>query len=538
LRPGPAGPGLRPVAELRLLLYWRRLRGRGGTAEAVATFALFGIAIPSALLFSGLLGAASFRAARAGAGLRLDAPVTALFFGVWQAWTALALAMPEREAFDLRRFLAYPVRPGRIYLLGMASGLLGDPFAAFWLLLLGGAFAGAALGRFGAWLLPLGAVLAAFAVATVALIALLQEAFSRLARQRHFRELALVAGVGGWALLALAARQPAAELLRALKAVHWAFFPPALAAAAGRQLFADRLLPAMPWLAALVAGALACGWLAYSLAIATARAGGDEGRLSTGPAGVRVPRLLPERLGPLFEKEWRYLARHPVARVALLLSPALAAVVGWKVAPLVPAEAGEVLRALPLFGLAAYVHMALQVFWLNAFGWDRGGARAAFLAPVSARAMLAAKNGAVALLSALLFAASAAAYAGAAGWPPAWAALGAAVLHVGMAPFLHGAGNLVSILNPRAAPFALQRGGALPALSSLAGMAIVSGTTGIFALPVFLALRLDSPWVLVSGWLALGALGWAAWAWTLPRAGRLLERRREALLREICGDAT
>ena len=77
-----------------------------------------------------------------------------------------------------------------------------------------------------------------------------------------------------------------------------------------------------------------------------------------------------------------------------------------------------------------------------------------------------------------------------------------------------------------------------PPPSALAGMAIVSGTTGIFALPVFLALRLDSPWVLVSGWLALGALGWAAWAWTLPRAGRLLERRREALLREICGDAT
>jgi ABC-2 type transport system permease protein len=525
------------VAELRLLLSWRRLRGRGGTAEAVATFALFAFAIPSALLFAGLLGAASMRAARVGGGLRLDAPVTALFFGVWQAWTALALAMPERDALDLRRFLAYPVRPARLYLLGMASGLVGDPFAAFWLVLMGGAYAGAAVGRFGPWLVPLGAVLLAFAAATVALVSLLQEVFSRLARQRYFREVTILVGVAGWALLALGARQSASELLRTLKAIQWVLFPPALAAAAGRALYAGRVLEAMPWLAALATATLACGWLAYRLALGTARGGGDEGRLSSAPAGVRVPRLMPERLGALFEKEWRYLARHPVARVQLLVAPALAAIVGFKVLPLVPEEAGEVVRALPLFGLAAYVHLALQVFWLNAFGWDRGGARALFLAPLAPRAVLAAKNGAVAVLSALFFVAAGAAFVGAAGWPPAWALVGAVTLHLGMAPFLHGAGNLVSILNPRAAPYALQRGGSLPALSSLGGMAIVSGTTGLFALPVLLALRLDSPWTLVAGWLALAAMGWAGWAWSLPRAGRLLVRRRESLLAEICGEA-
>jgi ABC-2 type transport system permease protein len=518
------------------LLFWRRLRGRGGTAEAVATFALFALAIPSALLFSGLLGAGSMRAARAGAGVRLDVPVTALFFGVWQAWTALALAMPERDALDLRRFLAYPVRPARIFLLGVASGLAGDPFAAFWLLLMGGAFAGAAVGRFGLWLVPLGAVLLAFAAATVALISLLQELFSRLARQRYFRELTILVGVAGWVLLALGARQSAGELIRAIQAVQWVLFPPALAAAAGRHLYAGRVLAAMPWLAALLAATLACGWLAYRLALGSARSGGDEGRLASGPAGVRVPRLFPERLGALFEKEWRYLARHPVARVQLLVAPALAAIVGFKVVPLVPAEAGEVVRALPLFGLAAYVHLAMQVFWLNGFGWDRGGARTLFLAPLAPPAVLAAKNGAVAALSALFFLAAGAAYVGAGGWPPAWAVLAAVALHLGMAPFLHGAGNLVSILNPRAAPYALQRGGSLPALSSLGGMAIVSGTTGVFALPVLLALRLDSPWTLVAGWLGLAALGWAGWAWSLPRAGRLLLRRREPLLAEICGE--
>ena len=43
---------------------------------------------------------------------------------------------------------------------------------------------------------------------------------------------------------------------------------------------------------------------------------------------------------------------------------------------------GEVVRALPLLAFAVYTHLATQVFWLNAFGWDRGGARLLFLAPL------------------------------------------------------------------------------------------------------------------------------------------------------------
>ena len=68
--------------------------------------------------------------------------------------------------------------------------------------------------------------------------------------------------------------------------------------------------------------------------------------------------------------------------------PAFAGFIGWKVAPAIPEEAGEVVRVLPLLGFALYAHLATQPFWLNAFGWERGGGRAWFLAPVAAARLL------------------------------------------------------------------------------------------------------------------------------------------------------
>jgi len=535
---GPGRAGLRTLAELRMLLFWRRLRGRGRTAELVATAALFLLAVPLGLLFAGFLGAASYRAVRAGAGLTVDLAAAALFFGIWQAWTAVGLALSEGDALDLRRTLVYPVSPGRMYALGLLTGLAGDPFAAFWLLLLSGAFAGAAAGRFGLWLLPLGALFLAFAAATVALVALARELLSRMARGRWFREAAVLAGVAGWALLIWATRFPMKAWLPVARKVQWILFPPALAAAAGRHLYAGRVLPALPYLAALLAAAAACGFAAYRVALHTARSGGEEGRVRAGVGGGRLARLLSELLGPLAEKELHYLARHPAMRVSALVVPALAGLIAWKVLPQVPEEAGEVVRALPLFGIAAYVHLVLQVFWLNAFGWDRGGARVLFLAPLAPGAVLAAKNGAAALAAALLFLLAAAVYVTAGVTPPGWALAAALALHLGMAPWLFAAGNLVSIANPRSAPFALQRSGSLPALSALGGMAITTGATGLFGLPVLAALHWESEWLLLGAWVALGAAGWAAWRWSLPRAGRLLQQRREELLAEVTGDAT
>jgi ABC-2 type transport system permease protein len=180
--------------------------------------------------------------------------------------------------------------------------------------------------------------------------------------------------------------------------------------------------------------------------------------------------------------------------------------------------------------------MVPQDLWLNAFGWDRGGARALFLAPLEPRRVLAGKNLAMAAYATALLAGAAAAAVAAGGWPPTWALAGAAALHLALGPMLLGAGNLVSIWNPRASGFTLRRAKNLPALSGLAGMAIVSGAVGLLALPALLAARLDEPWVLVGGWVAAAAAAWAAYLTTLRRVGALLEARRERLLAEVCGD--
>ncbi|HEY7726328.1 MAG TPA: hypothetical protein VH880_13405 [Anaeromyxobacteraceae bacterium] len=532
---GPRLPGLAPLLELRFRLLVRRLQDAGGPAEGVARVITWVLVLPAALVFAGLVAAGSFRTARAGVGLRVDVPVAAMFFGIWQAWTAVALVLADRESLDLRRFLGYPLRPGRVWLLGLVAGLVGDPFAVFWLTLLVGAFAGAMAARPGAWLLPLGLDLALFAAASAALIALLEELLGRLSRLRLLRELAIVAGLAGWIGLAAASRASWPELLAVLRRARWVFFPPALAAGAAQHLYAGRVVPALPFLAALAAAAAATGWLAWRLALRAALSGETGAAPPRSGAGAAPGRAWPGFVGPVVEKELRYLLRHPVGRIGLLLVPALGGLAAWKLAPLLPPDA-PVLRALPLFGLTVLAWMVPQDLWLNAFGWDRGGARALFLAPLEPRRVLAGKNLAMAAYATALLAGAAAAAVAAGGWPPTWALAGAAALHLALGPMLLGAGNLVSIWNPRASGFTLRRAKNLPALSGLAGMAIVSGAVGLLALPALLAARLDEPWVLVGGWVAAAAAAWAAYLTTLRRVGALLEARRERLLAEVCGD--
>ncbi|HSN91189.1 MAG TPA: hypothetical protein VLS93_08160 [Anaeromyxobacteraceae bacterium] len=528
---------LRALLELRLLLLWRRLRGRGGVPELVAKIVLYAVAVPAALLFGAAAGLAAWRAARTGSGLMVDATVTALFFGVWQTWTAVGLSLAERDALDLRRLLVYPIRPGRVWTYGLSASLLADPFAVFWCTVLLGSLAGAAVGRPGGWILLLATTMAAFAMATVALVALIQELLGRLLRRKRSRDLAIAAvyvGMAlGLALLSGVGRTGAFEVLRAVGRLRWIAFPAALATEAARRLYRHDAGGALPWLVALLALGLAAAWLAFRLALGSARSGAEASAAGPGPGRGWG---LPGAGGALLEKEVKYLLRHPLASVLALVLPALSAFVAWKVAPRIPEEAGEVVRALPLFGFVLYTHMATQPFWLNAFGWERGGVRVLLLAPIRAGRAVGAKNAAAYLFALAVFAACAGAAIAVGGAPPGWALWAAFALHAGLAPWLFAAGNLVSILNPRAAPVNLHRGGALSAVSGFAGMAILSAAAGLFSLPVLLALRLDEPWALVGSWAALGLAGLALYRWSLPRAGALLERRREFLLAAVSGD--
>jgi ABC-2 type transport system permease protein len=533
---------LAAVAELRARLLLRRLRGKGGLAEGVALGVLFLLAVPLGLVFAAAIGAGSYRAARTGHGLRVDVALAAILFGLWQSWTALSLTLNDRDGLDLRRFLVYPVPPGRIYLLGVASGIAGDPIGLFWLILLCGVWGGAALARPGPWLALLAVALLLFAVATVFLVALLQELLSSVLRRRRLREVAIGLSfvAAGWAVAAASGGGPRSwrEALPALKAVQWAAFPAALANAAAVRLYGGDLPGALPPLGALALATLATGLVAYRLALAAAREGGEggEARGEARPGRGMWLGPLRGRFAALVEKEVKYIVRHPLARIYAVIVPGFAALVAWKVEPAIPREAGEVLRALPLFGFAVYTHLVLQIFWLNGLGWERGGARTFYLAPVGLADVLAAKNAALYAFSLGVFLAAGAASLAIGGRPPGWAVAGALALHAGLAPILYGLGNVVAVLNPRAAPFAVQRNGSLSWLSGLAGMAILSLACGAFSLPVLLALRLESPWLVPGAWTALGVAGLWAYRRTLPVAGRLMESRRDALLPVVCGD--
>jgi ABC-2 type transport system permease protein len=526
------------LVELRALLAWRRLRGTRGTAEGVALFVLFLLAVPGSLAAAALVGVGSWRAAESGGGLRTTLAIAAIFFGVWQTWTAVGLSLADRDPLDLRRFLVYPIAPRRVWSVGLLGGAVADPFTIFWINLLLGAFLGAAVARPGAWLLPLGATLVAFAAATAALVALVQEVGGRFARSRWFRELVIIAALVGWAALLVttgfAAESPRA-LADVLTRVQWIAYPPALAAAAARPLYAGRPDEAWPWIAALTASALLTGFAAYRLALAAARSGGEG--VAVRASGARVsPGILGRVMSPLVEKELRYLARNPAVRVYSVVLPIVTAIVAWHLQRKPMAGSAELSAALPVLVIAAYVHLVSQAFWLNAFGWEHGGARTLFLAPLSGETVLRARNRALAYTSLLLFLVSAGAAVSVAGWPPAWALFGAVALHLGLAPAVHGAGNVVSILNPRAVALGARRGAPIPPLSSLGGLVIISGVAGIFGAPVLLGVWSGSPWAMAVCWAALALATYAVYRLTLPRVAGLLERRREEVLAAVCGD--
>ncbi len=535
---------LRALVELRARLLWRRFTSRGGIAEGVASVVLLAIAVPVGIAFSVAVGFGSYQAVKAGGGLRSDVGAAAVFFGLWQTWTAVSLTLNDREGLDLRRFLVFPIPPGRVYAMSLLTGILGDPMGVVWGAMLGGVFVGAAVARPGGWLALFLLVLAAFAVATVVFVALVQELLSAVLSTRRLREWAMLGSVGAsvgiLVVLLWSADRPfraAVDVLPTLQVLQWLAWPAAFPAAAARALFAGHAAASLPWIAGLVLGTGLSAWLAYRIAVAQARGAGSSGEGTAGRAGPVGLGWRGGRFGALVEKEARYLYRQPLARVDALLAPVLMAVVALKVEPRIPIEAGEVVRALPLFGAALYAHLLLQAFWLNAFGWERGGARGFFLAPLDLASVLRAKALVLHAYSLLLFLASAGVMTAVGkGSAPGWAFAGALVLHAATAPWLLLAGYLVSILRPRAASFAIQRSSAVSAFSGLIGMGILSTVLGLFSLPALLAVRSESPSALVLGWGGLGLLG--AWAFrkAIPLEARLLADRRDEFLPAVCGD--
>lgn len=534
---GGAGGTLAAFAELRIRLLWRRLRGRAGVPELVSRVVIWLVVLPLGFAFAGATGFAAWRGVRIGSGLETTLAASTLLFGTWTAWTAMALTVTEREAVDLARFLIYPVPPWKISAYSLLASVVGDPFAFFWCQMLLGAFVGAAVARPGPWLFLLALAFLLFVVATVALVAVLQELLARFLRKRGAKEVgiaAIYAGLAGLIGWATTSHRTVFEAFRRVGSLRWVLAPPALAEGAVTALYIGRPAASLPWLAGLAGAAFGLAFLAHRLALADALSGrGGENSVAANGASAWH---LPGRFGILLEKEGKYLLRNPLAGVLALVVPSVAAVVAWKIVPHLPDEAGDAIRVLPLVAFAMYAHLVSEVFYLNAFGWERGGARIYFLAPLRLEGVLLAKNLVAYSFSFVLFLTSFLLVSSVGGKAPSFAFPAALALHAGMAPYLAGAGNFVSVLNPKVIPFNVQRGGSLSPLSALAGVALISGVSALFAVPVLVALRLESPSFLVAAWSALGFVGAVAYRYSLPRAAALLRARKEAFLDAIAGD--
>ena len=259
----PAGSGRRPspllaFAELRARLLLRRLRGRGGIPELVARIALF--------VGGGARGARLRRPRRRG---RLEGgprrPRAAARTSPWRRSSSASGRRGPRSrsrSRSARRSTcaassSTQSRPGGVFAYGLAASVIGDPFAMFWSLMLGGAFLGGALARPGAWVLLLALAYALFVVATASFVALLQELLARLLRGRRVRELAIASVYLGTALLVVfmsGGPRAALQAFRVLAYVRWIAFPAALAERAVVNLYAARTGAALGWLLLLALG--------------------------------------------------------------------------------------------------------------------------------------------------------------------------------------------------------------------------------------------------------------------------------------------
>jgi hypothetical protein len=325
------------------------------------------------------------------------------------------------------------------------------------------------------------------------------------------------------------------EVIRMLSRLRWIAFPPALTYEAAKLLYSGRVWAGLVWLSVLLVATGIAGFMAFRLALSSAQAGGEPTVAIAADRSVRFP-LLRGRFGALLEKDLKLLVRHPLARIYTIIIPGLAAVVAWRITAYMPEDARELARALPLLGLAIYVPLMLQPFWLNGLGWERGGARLLCLAPLRGSEVVLSKNVAIFLFSLAIFAISAAISAVVGEAPPAWAWLSGFALQIGVAPVLFGLGNLVTLMNPKAASFGVHRGANISALSGLLGLIILTLTSGLFGLPVVVALGIDSLWLVPACWACLGLLSFGIYWMTLPAVGRLWERRKEEILTIVCGD--
>lgn len=249
-----------------------------------------------------------------------------------------------------------------------------------------------------------------------------------------------------------------------------------------------------------------------------------------------------QRAGPrphaLLLREWLDLWRNPRARL-LAAVPFLMAILLKLLSgrSLFLYALGPSADAWLLGGLALYGAVVIaSTFAQNTFAYDGHGFAAFLAAPMSAGDVMRAKNRVHALAAlglGLLVVAFYVAYFRAGGLPEVVLAV---VAMLSLLPVLLTAGNFLSLYFPVKFHASLKRRDKLPFAASMLGVAAASAGAAPFAW----ALRLGGS--ARPGWGAVGLLavsaagGWALYALTLPVTLRLLDARRELVLRAVTRD--
>jgi ABC-2 type transport system permease protein len=567
----PPGHTFRLVLGLRFILFARRL-GRRGLLGAVLGGLL------SAGLSGGLGLAAWWLFARVEAiaqqpvwmafSLGLFCFLLGLF---WVIWPVIAARVDE--AYEMGRFIHFPIRPLRLYGLQSLVGLV-EPAAVFFYPILLGAQLGLAASLEPGWPAALGLslcfVFMCAATGRCLLNLMLNVMTSRRSGEILFAGLLLALGLAAllppvdasWLFARLGGfgAEPRDLALLANTARAVAATPPGLLAR-GLAAAADGQTAA-----ALGAGALmlACGGAAWLLGLWLLL------RFYRGGRGLA---LWPERRSPGNErrspgndrrsrrrKRWRRRWLGPVRR--LWPSGPLAAIAAKEVVTLARNPKGRLLFAVPFFLLiilkiigagqllrylwgdawaaglwsllGAYVLSVLggQLFG-NGFGYDGWAVRWVFWAPLRPRQWLLGRNLGQGLFAGVQFAGLGALLYGL--LPDA----GPRLLALPLCGFAFGlsvllaVGDLVSLRFPRRFHFSLARRDR-PAAGAffwmLAALALCS-----LALLAVLGLAGRSPLALHLGLLGLVGLGGAVFAGLLPRASRRLASERERLIAAVSG---
>lgn len=544
---------LAALAHLRWRLWRNGLRSISGISNAIAAIAITAL---GSLLVAGvsvLFGGVCFAATRHGNldDVRLVATIAFWSLAVMAVLVPL-LAGSREDPVPLRRLLHFPIGRRHVAWFALASTMLSA-----WSLLSVVPLAAIALGlAFGGASPVVAASISVLLWATYTALGLAARQVSQLVlRRRGTRELVAIVGTTVFVAASLipgivdtldpqgleSGRLLGFELreIGAVIAAAAEPLPPALAV----HGVSEMLEPRVP--VASLLGLAAWALLGVASAIVAVGRGleRESGDSRTGSVSRRhggrslCDRMLTPQLAAAGGLQLRYLFRSVAGRLTLVVAPMFGVMIGLLARHSSATLLGFDRATLTLYCVVAYAVLLGVNVGFNAFGWEGGGVRGWFLAPVPARTVVLGKSLGLLAFDALVAVATIGSFCLAAGPPPLTALLGAALAWLAVVMVRTAVALPCSIVFPvRRDPTEITSSPAQT--STLIALVMVPTTTSVVFAIAVLASWVGGQWLAPLMTAACAAVGIGVWWWALGPIGDLLERRREELIQSLSGRPT